>query len=55
MAPGAEAGGAGEGRAEEAITLLHRGLEASGGCLLCGLQELGRAFDVSAQPDSAIH
>ena len=44
-----------EGRADEAITLLHRGREAGGRCLLCGFEGLGHAFDVSAQPDSAIY
>ncbi len=44
-----------EGRFEEGIALLHEAREAAQGCLLCGLFELGVAFDEASRPDSAVH
>jgi len=44
-----------EGRGAEGIALMRRAREAyREDCVLCGLAELGRAFDRTARPDSAI-
>jgi predicted Zn-dependent protease len=44
-----------EGRAEDGIALIRGARSDEPGCPLCGLSELGRAFDHVAQSDSAVH
>jgi eukaryotic-like serine/threonine-protein kinase len=43
-----------EGRLRDAIAAYRKYSEETGGCQICGLYELGNAYDKAGQPDSAL-